>query len=400
MVFGPFMLSRLVGKVVWSGESQTGFAAILTLKSFFMAMIPIMTRAGGDWAHPGLLLSFFMLGMCITVLDTHGRMLVAQVHGENCSLPLNVYNAMYGLGAAVAPFLAVALPTSAFALLAGVDFTTAAVVAAKRCLKGKPRHWKEKVRGLWRRTGPNVVAVQQPQPESAEAKKEEQPSVSGSTPAVSTQDAGKVRKHVPPRVMYTGLFFVFWGTVVETAMSHWAFTFAAQTLGQPTRVAALFTSAFYGTYTAMRLLLIPLSTHVLPSAMIQAGTALTFLGVVLFRVLTLHFQTRTAGLEGGEVNVLPFLICVVLVGAGTCPFCAMTLAAIRRHGELAPQEQGIYTSVCAAGCCLGAWLPGVVSLPTAEMGSALCMFLVMSSSFRDFPWVQPRERAVEAAHAA
>lgn len=354
LIFGPLLFSPLVGRVVWCGESQYGFALALFAKATCELILP---RAASGAV---LLPAFFVLGLCMTLLDTHGCMLVTRIFGEKCSLPLNIYNALYGLGAAIAPFFVITAPSQAFNLLAGVDLLMASALTLKRLRWGKPRQWKIKIR---RPGSPSPGPASPPDPEAA---------CQGSAPIK--------QRGLPPRVLCTGLAFILFGSACETAISSWGFTFAAKNLGLPAKIAATFPAAFYFTYTAMRLVVIPVSMKLLPSTIIQAGTLLTLLGAMLLRTCAGNFHANP--------NVGLLIFCVVLIGAGTSPFFAMTLASLRQHAELNPMEQGFYSTCTALGNCLGLWLPGLVDLPQAEVVWAVAIFLILNANMRDFPWSQ------------
>jgi len=83
-----------------------------------------------------------------------------------------------------------------------------------------------------------------------------------------------------------------------------------------------------------------------------------------------------------------WLACIALIGVGTCPQFAMTLAAIRQHGALKASHLGWYRTFSNLGNTSGMWLPGLVSLPNAELTWAFAGFCIMSAFVRDFPWRQ------------
>jgi len=163
-------------------------------------------------------------------------------------------------------------------------------------------------------------------------------------------------------------------------MSAWGFTFAATTLGQPDRVAALFPATFYFAYTAGRFVVVPASMRMLPSVIVHAGALLTLLGALL-----LAFLAGGAAPASPTAPVGAVLLCVALVGAGTCPLFAMMMASLRQHGDLSPKQQGLYRTCSNLGNTMGMWLPGLVSLPRAELVWALALVLILSSSVRSFP---------------
>jgi len=340
LVLGPSLFSWVVSRMVWCGESQSGTAFLLGIKALCEYTIP------RTFSAPLLYSSFFILGLAMTMLDTTKNALVTRVFGEGCGLPLNVYEVLYGVGAMLAPLVSVVMPEQAWNLLVAIDLALAAVVAGKRTCRGKPRNWKVKVRG--------IKALDS----------------GSSSPATPTR--------VPRRVLTTGLVFLVIVQACETAMSAWAFTYATAVLGLPRKVCATFPMTFYLAFTITRFVCLPLSAWLPPSTILQASTALLLSGATLLRCITCF-------MGHGEATGL-LLLCVALVGVGTCPLYAMTLASIRRHGELTAQELGWYQTSSALGNTLGLWLPGLVSLPVAQQLWAVCAFLVISASARDFPW--------------
>mmetsp|Transcript_70025 Transcript_70025/g.193702 ORF Transcript_70025/g.193702 Transcript_70025/m.193702 type:complete len:434 (-) Transcript_70025:147-1448(-) len=355
LTIGPVVLGRAIGKLARSGESQCGFALALAAKMLCEILIP---RMASSWA---LYLAFFVIGLSMNFLDTSASILVEMVHGEKCATPMLVYCAVYGTGAMVAPFVAVALPGQAWTLLALIDFAVATAVAGRRLGRGKPRAWRARVQARAELAAPGNASP--------------------------TIVAAKVR--LPARVLRAGLAFIFVQQAAETAISSWAFTFATSGLGLPARIAAWFPSSFYLSFTATRFIAIPASAALLPSTIAQVGTILILGGALLLNRCTCSFSTAvSAGTLPeeltGHIHVILFSLAVI--GAGTCPLFAMVLASMRQHGEMTAQEHGLFNTCKALGMTMGMWLPGIISLPNADLLWAVCMFLIISSHVRDFPW--------------
>jgi len=369
LIFGPTLLARIIGRATWSGESQTGYVLLLTLKALSELSIP---RANSTLF---LLVGFFGVGIVQASLDLWRTLLVTLVHRERCGSALVVYAAIYGVGSMIAPFMTVANPMQAWDALAAIDFLLAAVLGSKRLYLGKPRDWKLKIRGVLGSQGPdgdrsNTSSCCQ--------------SREGSLPGSPAQ------KRVPRRVLRAGIVFIALSEAAETAMSAWSFTYAATSLKLPSGTAAMFPTAFYMAFTAMRLALIPLSRRMAPSAIVQRGALLMLVSAVSFYFLTQRFLTIIQQADAPELvapgAAWPLLLCLAFLGTGSCPLYGMMLASVRQHGSLTAQETGWYDTSCNLGITLGLWLPGWLGLPSFELLFAGMTFCVLSSHMRDFPW--------------
>jgi fucose permease len=345
LIIGPALLGKLVGKFVWSGESQLGTASLLLAKAACEAAIPRATSL-----PVVLYLSFFVLGLAMTSLDVTKNVLVTRVFGDRCALPLNFYEVTYGLGAMLAPAVTVALRSQAWNVLVLVDLSLALLVATKRLRFGKPRGWKVKLRGV-------------------------------PTCFDDVEKCAQVAKEgVPRRVLAVGLTFLFVAQACETAMSAWGFTFAATTLGLPVETAAMFPTVFYIAFTGARFLSLWLSSHLPPSTILQVSTALVLAGSVSLHSLDAQAATVQA------LSTTSFLASVAMIGVGVCPLYATTLACIRRHGDLSSNELALYQTCSALGNTMGLWMPGLLGLPQAERLWACAIFLMLNSNRAAFPW--------------
>jgi len=348
LILGPSICSRMVSKFVWSGESQTGTALLLLAKALCQLAIPRATNR-----PMALYLAFFALGLAMTMLDITKNDLVTRVFKERCSLPLNLYEVTYGLGALVAPMVSVSLGDNAWNLLVLVDMSLAVLVAGKRLGWGKPRDWKVKLRGL------------QNQINSLED---------------GNKDKSNLSRRVPRRVLHVGLAFLFMAQACETAMSAWAFTLASSNLGLPPEVAAMFPTAFYFAFTGTRFVTLLASIWLSPSTVMQFSTTLVLVGALWLRGLSAHAQSLA------EVQVHMFLCCIALIGAGVCPLYATTISSIKQHGDLTTRELGWYQTCSALGNTMGLWMPGVICLPNAEAIWAIGIVLILNSHRREYPW--------------
>lgn len=203
---------------------------------------------------------------------------------------------------------------------------------------------------------------------------------------------GDQHGRLPARVLRAGLAFIFVQQAAENAIASWAFTFASTNLGLSSRLAALLPSTFYFTFTAMRVVIIPLTSRLAPSTIAQAGVAVILAGSLLFAASARGYSAAAAGGATAEELMWYFramLASLAMLGAGTSPQFACLLASMRQHGKLAPQEHGWYNTSRALGQTLGMWLPGLIRLPQAELAWSVAMWLILSSHVRDFPWRAP-----------
>lgn len=375
LIIGPAILSRLIGKMVWSGESQSGFAIASAAKVAAELAIP---RAQNEFV---LYAAFLVIGLAMAVLDTSAQILITRVHKEQCGLIMLIYCAVYGVGCMVAPFIAIRDPFRVWDLLALIDLVVASSVGCRRLVIGKPRNWKAKVRG-------NTAA-------SIGQATETPTSPTSPVGPTSTEEPAKV---LPSRVLHAGMAFVFLAQTTETAMSCWAFTFAATTLHLGKKQAALFPSSFYLSFTTARGLVLILSTKFLPSTIAQVGTMLTVIGSLLFYNLTRHAAGCVQVSIASEaelcqsMDIRPMLACLALVGAGSCPLYPMMLGSVRQHGDMDAKQQGWFMSAYSSGITAGMFLPGLISLPYIEVFGTMAMFLILSSHIRYFPLLNRQKR--------
>lgn len=353
LVVGPLVLSKVIDRCFFSGESQSFFAVMMLLKMCAAIVIPRVTFQAGAY------LSFFVLGLCSATLDTQLNTLVAKVHGINTSFYMILYCFVYGTGCMVAPFFAVNLQLKAWDALAVVDFFTMSYIVYRRLI-GKPTEWKAKLRA--------------PRNDRGEA---------DSHPAGGQLQP---RPRVPRRALAAGMAFIFVVEACETAMSCWCYTFASTVLQLPPGTAGWFPSAFYMGFTGARFIVLPLSRWLLPSTIAHLGSFLIISGCVAFNILTGLVAANPADTY---VYVGPLLFSLFAIGSGSSPLYATTLASIERLGDLTAQEVGLYSSSAAMGMCAGNFTPGVVPLPTMELIGAICVLCILNSHLRFFPLRKP-----------
>eukprot|EP00448_Togula_jolla_P004656 CAMPEP_0170596120 /NCGR_PEP_ID=MMETSP0224-20130122/14934_1 /TAXON_ID=285029 /ORGANISM="Togula jolla, Strain CCCM 725" /LENGTH=419 /DNA_ID=CAMNT_0010920363 /DNA_START=52 /DNA_END=1311 /DNA_ORIENTATION=+ len=363
MILSPALFARCIGRMVWCGESQSGFAGALMMK----VLAELVVARSNSVIN--LYLAFFVIGIAMAVLDTSAQVLVTRVHEENCGKAMMIYCAVYGIGCMLAPSLTIINPRMAWVAVAFTDFLVALLVARRRFFVGKPRNWKAKVRKVT-----PVSPSTSPPP---------------AQPKSSAQDAG-MESRLPARIVRAGVLFIFVAEATETAMSCWAFTYAVTALRLSEKVAALFPTAFYFSFTLTRLAVLPASTRVPPSSIVQVGTLAMLTGSSIFFGLSMLTGADSAP---GPLAVKLLLGSLVLIGAGSCPLYPMMLASIRQHGDLSPEEQGWFMTSYSGGITMGMWLPGVVDLPGMELVGGVISFLIMTTHVRDFPWFRPVAKA-------
>ncbi|CAK0910649.1 unnamed protein product, partial [Prorocentrum cordatum] len=142
LTLGPIAMGDLLGRAVWSGNAECAFALALAVKMATELAIPRLSSG------LALCFTFFLCGWAMAVLDTLGSILVTRIHGESCSGTFARLDMAYSVGCAVAPFVVVAVHERAWPFLAVTDLVLVAVIVRKRLLRGKPRNWKAKIRGL------------------------------------------------------------------------------------------------------------------------------------------------------------------------------------------------------------------------------------------------------------
>lgn len=364
LVLGPTLFGRTIGRMVWSGESQSGVTLALTAKAICGLIMP---RAS---SYPVLYVFFFIMGLTMAAMDTICNYLVAKCYGKKTGAKLIVYDAVYMSGCMFAPFVAVATLDHAWDMLACLDLLLALGIGGKRFFIGKPRDWKRKIRGL----AVNGVGATNGSASPA----------SSPTPAV--EDSQR-----PTRgVLATGIAYIFVAQVVQASISCWGFTFAVSELGLPNKLAAMLPSAFaFGAISTRIFVVLPASKKVLPSAMCHTGTCLTLLCSSLLYLLVRFHEAAAA--EGEEAEEMPawlfrcFLAVMASMGAGLCANNSMMLGAMQQHGNLSSEEIGWYNTSFCLGTTLGMSLPGMVGLPRVELVGAMLLFLVINSRRADFP---------------
>lgn len=287
------------------------------------------------------------------------------------------YCAAYGAGCILAPWLCVYLGERAWDVLAFGEFMMAAFLFGRRFGQGKPHDWKAKIRGDRQASCSNT-------PERTQG------SNSGGTASSVTE------AHMPRRVLRAGISFLFFVEATETSVAAWCFTFALKDLGYSASQAALVPSTFYMCFTGTRLLLAPITKSFLPSAVVQIGSMIAFIGACLFYAVSsalLRLLEAGSTVEDLSETWLYVLIgCASLMGIGFSPQFPMVQAAMRQHGEMTPQEQGFLFTAASLGTLAGLWIPGLVSLPLVDLIGGCCVVAVCTSYSRDFPLRGSRQK--------
>eukprot|EP00928_Gymnodinium_smaydae_P013072 TRINITY_DN14766_c0_g1_i3.p1 TRINITY_DN14766_c0_g1~~TRINITY_DN14766_c0_g1_i3.p1 ORF type:complete len:409 (+),score=27.80 TRINITY_DN14766_c0_g1_i3:80-1306(+) len=342
MIVGPLGLSRLLGRAAWSGESQYAATLALVLKGFCDYAA---ARTSGPLA---LYFQFFIMGTTMASLDTLLIILVARAVKDNRGTLLSIYDALYGVGAMVAPFIAVSISWRAWDVLAFLDLLIAAMLAGQRTFRGKPNNWKAKVRDmdLNDRTGAPGCPC-------------------------------------PWRVVSAGIAFTFLSQVASTTVSAWGFTFAFLDLGMPDVVAALVPSVFYASSTVTRFIVAAISRLILPSALIQASVIVVFVGAIFLRMIVCQLLPLASI---SQVHTFAILFACVLMGAGCCPHYSFMFISMSKHGFLDARVNGLYATSTNLGIAVGLWLPNLLGLPNVECIASFGLILIAYCRHGDFPW--------------
>jgi len=359
---GPMMTGSLLGKAMWCGESQNTFVLLVTIKSLCELLIPSFGESA--WL---LGMAFFTLGFAMAVVGTFVDILLCQIHRERCSGPLTVYYALYGLGGMLGPYITLLVPDYAWQFIGAVDLAIAAAIFKNRCLSGKPREWKMKVRQV----DPKALL---------ERSRPQEPR----TPNTA--------KAVPMSVFARGLCCSFLNECIQTAMSSWVFTFVVDTLGQPPTLGATFSSTFYVPFIMVRCLMLPLTRFVPPSVFLQAGIYITSIGALIFW----WYGEKVLAEPDGDFPMGMLLLGTALLGTGTCPLGSVIIGAMASHGEISPQRIGWYGTACTLGTTCGMWLPGLIKLSQIELIWSSMICVVALASLQDFP-LWPSRRKASAA---
>lgn len=374
LCLGPTLLTRPMSRIVWRGESQSCVAVTLLVKAACAYAIP---RSDSPLL---LCLCFLVLGLVVSSLDTMALYLVTRLIKEQGGAKLSLYDACYGIGGMVAPFLTIAAPSRTWDVLAVIDVGIFVCLAQRRLFKGKPRGWKEKVRG----TGATEAFTAAGPGDDSE----------GLSPLPPRKPP------VPSRVLHAGVAFTLISQIASTSVSAWGFTFSSVSLGLQDSAAALVPSAFYFAATAGRFMMAPMALRVPPSAIVQASVLVVLAGAVLLCLSTISAAAPVpgTGTVASDLYLQALLLLAMgLLGAGTCPHYSLTMVAMAKHGEIEAHQHGMYTTAVNLGITGGMVLPSLVYLPWLEVACAVGMALIMNSRVQDFPW---RGKPHDAGQAA
>ncbi|CAE8595700.1 unnamed protein product [Polarella glacialis] len=397
LTFSPVIFGKGIGRMVWSGESQSGFALFISIKVVCELVVPRTNSV------PLLYLGYGFIGVAMAALDTSASVLVARVHGKDCGRVLLAYCAAYGVGCLMSSWFCVYLgPFHAWDVLAVSDFLMTATLICSRFGKGKPQDWKAKIRKVEVSDPAPGNDQSQIQSQKSGAAKAEQKTPQQEQQERLLQQVQKVQHEqqqvgparVPGRILRAANAFMFITEAIETSVSAWCFSYGLQELGMTKSRAALLPTAFYFSFTGVRFALAPLTRFMLPSAVMQIGTLIAFIGAAMFAA-TAHFLV--ALLKGGATMdelsgfwLYMLIASISLMGAGFSPQCAMVQAAVREHGEMTSQEAGYFFTACSLGILAGLFLPGVMALPFLDLLGGLALVAISVACYRDFPLTKPQ----------
>lgn len=346
MICGPLLMSKLLGKLIWSGESQYGFGSVLAFKALCVLLVPRLRQA---WA---LCLCFFGIGAAMAVLDTFNIMLVGRLLKARSGAELAKYDLCYGVGGMVAPYIAILVHRHSWDVLATVDLVMAFWVIRRRACIGKPTDWKQKIR----------------YPEKGVATK------NGSMDQVS--------QSVPPKVLRAGLSFAFISQIGSTSISAWGFAFTTKRFGFSEEWAALVPSSFYLASMLPRLVNTYLARRVLASTLVHVSLIFIILGSMSVFAASVML---TGDVDQRHGYIFMFLG-IWLMGTGYANHYSMLLVSMTQHGELSSQQSGMFGSSVCFGITVGLWLAGLIDLAHVELGIATLLTAIWTAHIREFPF--------------
>jgi len=344
MISGPLVMSKILGKLIWSGESQYGFGSVLAFKALCVLLVPRLSHA---WA---LCLAFFGIGAAMAVLDTFNIMLVGRLLKARSGAELAKYDLCYGLGGMVAPYIAILVHKHSWDVLATVDLILAAVVVRRRACIGKPTDWKQKIRN----------------PENA-----------GQAASID-----EVLQPVPQKVLRAGLTFAFISQIGSTSISAWGFAFTTKRFGFPEEWAALVPSSFYLASMLPRLANTYLARRILASTLVHVS--LIFIALGSLSVLTASVLL-TGEFDQSHGYLLMF-VGIWLMGTGYANHYSMLLVSMTQHGELSSHQSGMFGSSICFGITVGLWLAGLMDLAYVEVAIAMLLTAIWTAHIREFPF--------------
>lgn len=368
MILGPLVMSKVLGKLIWSGESQYGFGTVLGFKALCIVMIPRLDQA---WS---LCLAFFGVGAAMAVLDTFNIMLVGRLLKARSGAELAKYDLCYGIGGMVAPYIAILVHRYSWDVLATVDLLMAAVVVRRRACLGKPTDWKQKIRNPGSNGGANGGT-----------------NGSGATNGekAATGRGGnsmdEVAQPVPPKVLRAGLTFAFISQIGSTSISAWGFAYTTKRLGFSEEWAALVPSSFYLASMLPRMANTWLAKRVLASALVHCSLIFVLLGSISVLVSSwMLSNARNSASDASSGYVLMFLG-IWFMGTGYANHYSMLLVSMTQHGELTSQQSGMFGSSTCFGITMGLWLAGFVDLAHVEVAIAMLLTAIWTAHIREFP---------------
>ncbi|CAJ1358138.1 unnamed protein product [Effrenium voratum] len=347
MILGPILASKTIGRLIWSGESQYGFGLVLSLKAICVWLVPRLNGA------IGLCLAFGSIGAAMSVLDTFNIMLVGRLLKSSSGSALSKYDLCYGIGGMVAPFVAVWAHRHSWDLLATLDLCIAMVVVRRRACLGKPTDWKQKIRN----------------PEGAE----------GGLASASEAKGVEQAAAVPSRVVKAGLAFTLISQIGSTSISAWGFAFVTKHHHFPEKWAALVPSSFYLASMLPRLINTWLARHILPSALVHISLVFVLLGAICFLMASMALDAEPQG------SYRLLFAGITLLGAGYSSHYSFVLVSMTQHGELTPQQNGMFGSTVCMGITMGLWLAGFFHLARLEQSVSALLIAIWMAHIREFP---------------
>lgn len=236
-------------------------AAMLLIMAFMVALLPFQTQLG-------LLIAIkFVLGMAIALYDVGGNTLIVWVHGQKVAPYMNALHFFFGVGAFLSPIVIAQM----------IKLTNLQGALWLLALLALP-----------------IVLLLLRLPSPPHIK----PPTKQSTPASNPLLIGLIM----------AFFFLYVGA--EVGFGGWIFTYA-QTLDLPDDTAAYLNAAFWGTFTAGRLLAIPITARFKPHVVLTVDLLICLTGLATILLLPSSVPALWVGAMAvgvGMASVFPTML--------------------------------------------------------------------------------------------
>lgn len=307
---GSLLSGRLFDRV--RGHPLIIGALIATALAFVLIpLIPLL------WL---LTLVVFLLGLAESSIDVGGNSLLPWVHGDKVGPFMNGLHFFFGVGAFLSPIVVAQVVLSTGEIVWAYWFLALAVLPAAAWLTRLP--------------SPS------PQKQSHENR---------------TIRASKL-------LVAATVAFFFLYVAAEVSYGNWIFTYATKLNLSDATIAALLTSAFWGAFTAGRLIGVPLSTRFQPAIILLIdllGAMASVVGVMLFSQSIIALWVGTIATGAFMASIFPTML---------------TLAA--RKMNITGEVTGWFLVGGGAGAMCTPWLIGQLIEP---VGAQITMVVVLTN---------------------